>query len=91
MCEFFFFLILSSAPFIASAATSMNSCIIVKQLNSQLCRCSGINIAIPLSVSTKERQCAVIQFLRAKGVPGAEINHRLSAQYGNSALLQHRV
>jgi hypothetical protein len=29
--------------------------------------------------------------LWAEGVPGAEIHQRLSAQYGNSALLQHSV
>jgi hypothetical protein len=45
----------------------------------------------PLSVCTKEEQRAVIRFLWAEGVPGAEIHQRLSAQYGNSALPQHSV
>ena len=44
-----------------------------------------------LSVCTKEEQHAVKQFLWAEGVPGAEIYHRLSAQYGNSASLQWSV
>jgi histone-lysine N-methyltransferase SETMAR len=48
-------------------------------------------MAGPLSVCTKEEQHAVIQFLWAEGVPGAEIHRRLSAQYGNSALLQSSV
>ena len=30
-------------------------------------------------------------FLGAEGVPGAEIHHRLSAQYGSSALPQQSV
>jgi hypothetical protein len=41
-------------------------------------------MAAPLSVCTKEEQRAVIQFLWAEGVPGAEIYRRLLAQYGNS-------
>jgi hypothetical protein len=53
--------------------------------------CSGINMAGPLSVCTKEEQRVVIRFLWAEGVPGAEIHRMLSAQYENSALLQHSV
>ena len=45
----------------------------------------------PLSICTNEEQRAAIQFLWAKGVPRAKINHRLSAQYGNSAILQRSV
>jgi len=45
----------------------------------------------PLSIYTKEEQHAVKQFLWAEGVPGAEIYHRLSAQYGNSAFPQRSV
>ena len=45
----------------------------------------------PLSVCTKEEQRAVIRFLWAQGVLGAEIHRRLSAQYGNSALPQQSV
>jgi hypothetical protein len=44
-------------------------------------------MAIPLSVCTKEEQCVVIWALWVEGSPGPEIH--LSAQYGNSALLQY--
>jgi hypothetical protein len=91
---YFFNVVVLSALLIARTATSMNSlrhCKAVSTLNSQLCRCSGINMAGPLSVSTKEEQRAVIRFLWAEGVPGAEIHRRLAAQYGNSALPQRSV
>jgi hypothetical protein len=45
-------------------------------------------MAAPLSICTKEEQRSVIRFLRSEGVSGAEIHRRLSAQYGNSVLLQ---
>jgi hypothetical protein len=38
-----------------------------------------------------QQRRAVIRFLWAEGVPGAEIHHRLSAQYENSALPQGSV
>jgi hypothetical protein len=47
-------------------------------------------MADPLSVRTKE-QSALIRFMWAEGVPGAEIHPRLSAQYGNSALSQRSM
>jgi hypothetical protein len=40
-------------------------------------------MAAPFLICTKEDQNAVIHFLWAEGVPGAEIYCRLSAQYGN--------
>ena len=48
-------------------------------------------MASPLSVCTEEEQRAVIRFLWAEGVPGAEIHRRLSAQYGNSVLPRRSV
>jgi hypothetical protein len=48
-------------------------------------------MAGPLSVCTKEKQHAVIRFVSAEGVPGAEIHQRPSEQYGNSALPQRSV
>ena len=48
-------------------------------------------MAAPLSVCTMEEQRSVIRFLWSKGVPGAEIHRRLSAQYGNSVLPQRGV
>jgi hypothetical protein len=36
-------------------------------------------MAAPLSVRTTEEQRAVVRFLWAEGVPGAEIHRRLSA------------
>jgi hypothetical protein len=48
-------------------------------------------MAAPLSVCTKEEQRGVIRFLWSKGVPGAEIHRRVSAQYGDSALPRRSV
>ena len=48
-------------------------------------------MADPLSVCTKEEQRSVIRFLWSEGVSGAEIHGRLSAQHGNSVLLQRGV
>jgi hypothetical protein len=48
-------------------------------------------MAAPLSVCTKEEQRSVIRFLWSDGVSGAELNRRLSAQYGNSVLPQRSV
>ena len=49
-----------------------------------------LTMAAPLSFCTKEEQRSVIRFLWSEGVSGAEIHRRLSAQYGNSVLLQRR-
>jgi hypothetical protein len=52
-------------------AWTLRHCEAVSVLNSQLqCHCSGINMAGPLSVFTKEEQRAVIRFLWAEGVQG---------------------
>ena len=48
-------------------------------------------MAAPLSVCAKEEQLSVIRFFVVSGVSGAEIHRRLSAQYGNSVLLQQSV
>jgi len=48
-------------------------------------------MAAPLAVCTKEEQSAVIRFLWSEGVPGAEINRRLSTQYGDSVLPRRSV
>jgi len=48
-------------------------------------------MAAPLAVGTKEEQRAVIRFLCSEGVPGAEVNRRLSTQYGDNALPRRRV
>jgi hypothetical protein len=48
-------------------------------------------MAAPFSVCTKEEQSAVVRFLWAAGVPGAELHSRLSAQYGNNAALRRSV
>jgi len=48
-------------------------------------------MAAPLSVCMKEEQRGVIRFLWSKGVTGAEIHRRLSAQYGDSALPRRSV
>ena len=48
-------------------------------------------MAAPLSVCTMEEQRSVIRFLWSKGVSGAEIHRRLSAQYGDSVLPQRGV
>jgi hypothetical protein len=44
-------------------------------------------MATPLSICTEEEQHAVIRFLWAEGVPGAEIIGRISASYRNSTSL----
>jgi hypothetical protein len=48
-------------------------------------------MATTLSVYTKEEQLVVIRFLRAEGVPKAEIHRRLSARYEKSALSKRNV
>jgi len=48
-------------------------------------------MAAPLSVCTKEEQRGVIRFLWTEGVTGVQINRRLSAQYGDSALPRRSV
>jgi hypothetical protein len=91
---YFFNVVVLFALLIARAATSMDSlhhCEAVSTLNGQLWCRSGINMTSPLSICTKEKQHAVIQFLWAEGVPGEEIYRRFSAQYGNSALPQCSV
>ena len=45
----------------------------------------------PLSVCTKVEQRSVIRLLWSKGVSGAAIHQRRSAQYGNSVLPQRSV
>ena len=50
-----------------------------------------LTMAGPLSVCTKEEKRSVIRFLWSEGVSGAEIHRRLSAQYGNSVLLEWSV
>ena len=42
-------------------------------------------MATLLFISTRKN--ALTRFVLAEGVPWAEISHRVSAQYGNSALL----
>jgi hypothetical protein len=49
-----------------------------------------INLDGPLLICTKEEQRAVIRFLWAEGVPGAEMYSRMSVQYGNSVVSQRR-
>jgi hypothetical protein len=49
-----------------------------------------INLDGPLFICTKEEQRAVIRFLWAGGVPGAEMRRRISVQYGNSVVSQRR-
>jgi len=44
-------------------------------------------VATPLSICTEEEQHAVIRFLWAEGVAGAEISGRISASYRNSTSL----
>jgi hypothetical protein len=48
-------------------------------------------MAAPLALCSEEEQGAVIRFLWSEGVSGAEIYRRLSAQYGDSALLRRSV
>jgi hypothetical protein len=50
-----------------------------------------INLDGPLFVCTKEEQRAVIRFLWAEGVPGAEMHRKISVQYGNSVVSQRMV
>jgi hypothetical protein len=72
----FFNFVVLSALLIVNAAIIMDIlhyCEAVSTLNGQLLCHSGINMAVPLSVCTKEQQ-AVIRFLWAEGVPRAEIS-----------------
>jgi hypothetical protein len=55
------------------------------------CAISTVNMTAPITISTKEGQHIVITFLWAESVRIVEILHRLSPQYGNSALLQLSV
>jgi hypothetical protein len=48
-------------------------------------------MAAPFSVCTNQEQRSVTRFLWSKCVSGAEIHRILSAQYGNSVLLQRGV
>jgi hypothetical protein len=50
-----------------------------------------INLGGPLFICTKEQLRAVICFLRAEGVPGAEMHRRISVQYRNSVVSQWMV
>jgi hypothetical protein len=50
-----------------------------------------INLDGPLFICTKEEQGAVIRFLWAEGVPGAEMHRRVLVQYGNSVVSQQMV
>jgi hypothetical protein len=50
-----------------------------------------INLDGPLLICTKEEQRAVIRFLWAEGVLGAEMHRRISVQYGNSVVSQRMV
>jgi hypothetical protein len=50
-----------------------------------------INLDGPLFICTKEEQRAVIRFLWAEGLPGAEMHRRISVQYGNSVVSQQMV
>jgi hypothetical protein len=50
-----------------------------------------INLEGPFFICTKEEQRAVIRFLWAEGVPGAEKHRRISVQYGNSVVSQRMV
>ncbi|KAJ4442376.1 hypothetical protein ANN_03962 [Periplaneta americana] len=43
----------------------------------------------PLSLCTKETQCAMIRFLLSEGVPGAEIHQRLSTRYEGNQTTEH--
>jgi hypothetical protein len=63
----------------------------VLTLSYQVCYCSGVDVAATLALCPKEEQCAVIWILWSEVVPGVEIHRRLSAQYGNSALLKQSV
>jgi hypothetical protein len=50
-----------------------------------------VNLDGSLFICTKEEQRAVIHFLWAEGVPGAEMCRRMSVQYGNSVVSQQVV
>jgi hypothetical protein len=50
-----------------------------------------INLDGPLFICTIEEQRAVICFLWAEGVPGAEMHRRISMQYGKSVVSQRMV
>jgi hypothetical protein len=52
---------------------------------------SVIKLDDPLFICTKEEQRAVIHFLWAEGVQGAEMHRRISVQYGNSVVSQLMV
>jgi hypothetical protein len=57
-------------------------------LSVSLC-CNDINMATPLFICTKKEQCAVIWFLWADGVSGAEINWRQNTKdYCQKMLIQ---
>jgi hypothetical protein len=45
----------------------------------------------PLFICTKEEQRALIHFLWAEVVPGAEMHRRILVQYGNSVVSQRMV
>jgi hypothetical protein len=46
---------------------------------------------VPLSVCTQHEKRALIRLLWVEDVPGAEIHHRLSAQYGYRVLLRQSM
>jgi hypothetical protein len=50
-----------------------------------------INLDCPIFICTKEEQRAVICFLWAESVPDAEVQRRISVQYGNSVVSQRMV
>ena len=57
-----------------------------------LCReLHAINTDVLLFIGTKEGKRALICFLWAEGVPGAEMHRRMSVQYGNSVVSQQIV
>jgi hypothetical protein len=47
-----------------------------------------INLDGPFFICTKEEKRAATRFLWAEGVPGAEMQSRISVQYGNSVVSQ---
>ena len=74
---------------LAGASTNcLRHCEAVSSLNSQELLTRPLRCPF---VPTKSSQRAGIWFLGAEGIPGAEIHHKLSAQYGNSALPQRSV
>jgi hypothetical protein len=50
-----------------------------------------INLDGPLFICTKEEQRAVILYLWAEDLLGAEMHRRMSVQYGNSVVSQRMV